>query len=225
MPYLELFPNVVYRQGVLQSSGDPIWHDTSDATYTNITIDSSGADTAAYGWLDASTLDPALVTDIAVFARYKAETTEGLADFGVVMSIAWDTPGGGSGSAHQDVLIPRLVHSQSIINEDVWFLGADDYAFLGLDKAEVADRLTRTPANPLAQGMRNVRFEFISGFVGDAPASGVRSFTIYEASVRLYYNEATPATRLWPRDDNRGISATNRIHPPPRANRIVGGQP
>lgn len=36
-------------------------------------------------------------------------------------------------------------------------------------------------------------------------------------------NEAKPVTRLYPRDDGRGMSSAPRVWPPSRANRIIGG--
>lgn len=49
-----------------------------------------------------------------------------------------------------------------------------------------------------------------------------RTFTIYELRV-LVEVDSLPVTRLHPRDDGRGLSSAPRIHPPPKARRIVGG--
>lgn len=49
------------------------------------------------------------------------------------------------------------------------------------------------------------------------------------ATVRVFEVSLTyirgSVTRLWPRDDALGLGTVNRIHPLPRANRIVGNQP
>lgn len=216
-----LHPAAVYLSTTLQPG--PIWADESDATSTTISISSGGSNTHTRGWLETSTVDPATVTDISIVARYKAETTEGVSDFPIVVSIGW---GNGSTSApFTDVLAPRYVHSQPIITEDQWFLTDDDYALIGLDKVEVANRLTGAPVGePLAAGQRCLDFSFLAGSI-DPPETGTRTLTVYEAEVRVWYeipSPEAPITRLFPRDRG-GIGGGNRIYPRSKTNRIVGG--
>jgi hypothetical protein len=58
--------------------------------------------------------------------------------------------------------------------------------------------------------------------------SGACDFRIYEMALTAIWDESTaaaiaPVVRRFPRDDARGLGSANRLHPPVRAGRIVGG--
>jgi hypothetical protein len=116
---------------------------------------------------------------------------------------------------------------------DAFFIG------LTLSTNAVAGGPVVDEAGPFLNGGSPSNFEGIYYTPGDPTpvvwtlglnfvGAGACAFRIYEMALTAIWDEATTvataaATRGWPRDDALGLGSANRIHPPPRSGRIVGG--
>lgn len=83
--------------------------------------------------------------------------------------------------------------------------------------------IPRDYADPTGEGLR-VQVEadlFYTGGGGEGTFNGAGAL-VDDLYVWL---RGGPATRIYPRDDSRGISGPARVWPPPKSNRLIGGCP
>lgn len=200
-----------YRSGTLVGTG--LWNDGSDAT--SVTITESTSIRAAAGWVEPLVgEDPSMVEWIGVRWRMSVATS-GTAMIDV--ESVFDNPGGGATNPFNDV-IARIVGftADGVLRDYFHEFNDTDYANLGLDKYEVAERLTQV--TPSAPGQRALRF-FV---VNTSPA---QTYVITEGWFELGFPDSEPKLRLYPRDDVLGFGGVARQYPPPRRGRNYGQQP
>lgn len=91
-----------------------------------------------------------------------------------------------------------------------YFIGTGD-AYTGI--YDVVARIANEAGYPHAYG----KIEPTFGSGGDIVVSEYR--------VIFYTEDALSVVRQWPRDDSLGANSVTRVYPPPRAHRVIGGQP
>lgn len=201
-----------YRGSTLVGTG--LWNDGSDAT--SVTITESSATRATHGWVEPLSEDWTKVLWIGVRWRMSVATS-GTAMIDV--ESVFNNPGGGSSAPFTDV-IARITGftADGNLRDHFHEFNDVDYANLGLDMYEVAERLTTLPADPTAVGQRALRF-FV---VNTSPA---QTYVITDGWFELGFPDEAPKLRLYPRDDELGFGGVKRNYPPPRRRRNYGQQP
>jgi hypothetical protein len=175
----------VYQLFTLQAGGAPIWSDGNDATSTYTHFLPGGTDLPVIGWLDQ--LNPVVAAEvdkISIVAKLSHDGTSGESQYPLIVSLLYANPGGTATVSGDDIVGFRSIPTSST-GEVEFVLDDVDAAFNGHSLAEVADRLTRTPASG-ANGMRCVQFEMGASDTISPPSGTSRKVTIYEASVRVY---------------------------------------
>lgn len=183
------------------------WHD-DDNPATVATFHTAGSTSANRFQYDLSE-DLTAVTGLVGW-RVEVDVISGSGQ--LYWNIAYDHPSGSGYVAFNDyITVAGAGTYQSVAGSPYFVSSTGGHTYGGL--ADVVTRLAYEVVYKHGYG----KIEPVFGSGGDIVVSEYR--------VIFFTDDVVSAIRQWPRDDSKGINSVTRVYPPPRAHRVIGGQP